>query len=320
MEEYAVEGSTRDTIAAYIDGGFRYQKEMRCKLRRMAPGDFNMETMRRELNEMLEPERISVGGVDQVRLDATRRLEFFSAQHSFCLVMSQSTMRRALGFDELADLSETQGYRGVDFGGDRGVFASRYEEKRRAWLLQAPGVVDLQGDGYVKLRCPEVESYMSSTGLESDSGLAVFKLLGGNQQSNLRLDFNNVKRKPIHPIGKLSRITFRFERPDGQLYNFRGVNHTMLLGIQRWSPQRKMEYRGSVLNPAYKPNLLEYKLAQYVEGDEGEEKRKDGGGEGTTTDEASTASSSDGDEGEEEEVNEADYDYSTDGSYTSDEP
>jgi len=216
-----------------------------------------------------------------------------------------------MGFDELADLGEDAWYRGVDFGGDRGMFVSRYDETRRAWVLQAQGVVDLMGDGYVKLRCPEVESYMPSTGLDSDTGLAVFKLLGGNQQSNLRLDFNNVKRKPIHPIGKLSRITFRFERPDGQLYNFRGVNHTMLLGIQRWSPTREMKFRGSVLNPAYKPNLLDYKLAQYVEGgSDGDEKN---------TSASTTSSSSDG-EGTEGAPNEEDYDYSTDGSYTSDEP
>lgn len=326
LEEEA--GAARDKIAEYVDARHPYQKEMRCKMRRLTAGDFDMETLRQELNDVLEPERISVAGVDRVRLDVTRRLEFFSVQRSFCFAMNRSSLRRSLGFDELADPYEKSAYRPVDFGGERSMFVSRYDETRMAWVLKAPGVVSLIGDGYVKLRCPEVESFLSSTGLVSDSGIAVFKLLGGNQQSNLRLDFNNVQRKPIHPIGRLGRITFRFERPDGQLYNFRGVNHTMLLGIQRWSPTQKMKYHGSLLNPAYKPDLLEYKLTEYDDLDDLKKKssfssgaesaagrsgeRGGSGGSGSSSSSSSSPSSS--------AVDEEAYDYSTDGSYTSDEP
>ena len=76
-----------------------------------------------------------------------------------------------------------------------------------------------------------------------------------------RFDYVALNPREINPIGKLSQLTFRFERWDGSLYNFRGVNHTMTLIIHYYSPRIDHLPRSQMisrLNPAYDASEVFY--------------------------------------------------------------
>ena len=123
----------------------------------------------------------------------------------------------------------------------------------------APGIYSLIGERYIILRCPEIEDHMfRSRAFEKyNMGLAKFNLsiLGYGQE---RFDYNSLPPRSFHPIGKLDMLSFRFERPNGQLYNFRGANHTITFLLKYYTPYQKEINTYSKLNPEYNPDYLEY--------------------------------------------------------------
>lgn len=124
----------------------------------------------------------------------------------------------------------------------------------------APGIANLLGVRYITLRCPEIEQHLYSgmTYGSHSTGLGVFKLPAGSQVSNLRFDFISQVRKPFHPIGRLSRMTLRFELSDGTLYDFKGINTQVLLAVKFLTPGKRTPLARSVLNPDYDPDFLRY--------------------------------------------------------------
>jgi hypothetical protein len=143
----------------------------------------------------------------------------------------------------------------------------------RKYSIVPPGLIDLTGDTYINMRCKEIENHMGVNGNRVETingqslteinqtigyGLAKFKLgVMGYQEE--RFDFTAFEPRDIHPIGKLSNLTFRFERWDGSLYNFRGVNHTLTLIIRYYSPKIEHVSRSkmiSQLNPSYDPSEI----------------------------------------------------------------
>ena len=86
-------------------------------------------------------------------------------------------------------------------------------------------------------------------------GLAKFKLAGFGY-GDTRLDFSSLPLREFHPIGKLTNMTFIFERPDGGMYNFRGLNHTITLAIHYFEPKQQGEFTQFDLNPNYNPDYF----------------------------------------------------------------
>lgn len=125
--------------------------------------------------------------------------------------------------------------------------------------LVAPGVYSLVGERYVILRCPEIEehSYRSLAYSKHNLGLAKFRL-GVVGYSENRVDFNKVKLREFHPIGRLSRLTLRFETSTGKPYDFKGVNHSITFAIHYLEAAQKEKFVQSVLNPNYRGNYLSY--------------------------------------------------------------
>lgn len=125
-------------------------------------------------------------------------------------------------------------------------------------VVTAPGVYSLIGDRYLIMRCPEIEhhSYRSLAYSQHSLGLAKFRL-GVMGYSDNRVDFNTAGRE-FHPLGKLSRITLRFERSNGDLYNFRGANHTITFSIKYMEARQSEPFIRSVLNPNYNPDMVQY--------------------------------------------------------------
>ena len=137
--------------------------------------------------------------------------------------------------------------------------------------IQTPGIVNLVGERFITLRSDAIEQHLSSFYSGSNSiGIGLFKL-GFSGYVDARFDFSSVKYKDLHPIGKLSSIDFRFERIDGELYNFRGLNHHMLISIKYLVPYKKPENFDYTLNTNYNPDLLEYKRTQYEKDDNSED-------------------------------------------------
>jgi hypothetical protein len=130
--------------------------------------------------------------------------------------------------------------------------------------LEPPGIYNLTGDQYVILRCKEIENVMyPSLSLDKwNLGLAKFKLsvLGYQEE---RFDYNRLPQREFHPLDRLDYLTFEFQKPDGTLYDFKGVDHTITFMIHYYRPLMNYKERAnepSKLNPHYNPNFMEYML------------------------------------------------------------
>ena len=98
--------------------------------------------------------------------------------------------------------------------------------------ITPPGIVNLRGARYIKIRCNEIEQMISRdrVGEPSTAGIAMVNLIGYGYQ-NSKYDFVHYPTKRFHPIGKLQKLTFRLERPDGTLYNTQGVDNSFLCAL-----------------------------------------------------------------------------------------
>jgi hypothetical protein len=126
-------------------------------------------------------------------------------------------------------------------------------------VLTAPGIYSLIGPKYIVMRCQEIEehSFRSLAFTKHHLGLGMIKL-GVVGYSENRMDFNKVPLREFHPIGKLTRLTIRFELPSGELYDFKGVNHNITFAIHYLEPIQQEKFNKSILNPNYDGNYLSY--------------------------------------------------------------
>jgi hypothetical protein len=141
--------------------------------------------------------------------------------------------------------------------GEVWVDALRYE-------ITSPGLVDLTGEKYVLIRCPEIESFMHRDRAHEKNhpGLGMVRL-GTNGFQEQRFDFVSFPaRKLTNPIGKLSQLTFRLEKADGTLYNARGLDHMLTLVVRYYSIVQGVAPEGNnydkLRNPAYTPNVTHH--------------------------------------------------------------
>jgi len=155
------------------------------------------------------------------------------------------------------------------------VYDDLYPDLNNIHRIQTPGIVNLVGERFITLRSDTIEKHLSSFYSGSNSiGIGLFKL-GFAGYVDARFDFSSVKYKDLHPIGKLSSIDLRFERIDGELYNFRGLNHHMLISIKYLVPYKKPGEFDYTLNTNYNPDLLEYKRTQYEKDDNSEDENNE---------------------------------------------
>lgn len=128
------------------------------------------------------------------------------------------------------------------------------------YVLASPGLVDLTGQRYILIRCPEIEQYLyKDRAFESmHPGLGMIKL-GGYGFTQQRYDFVSFPPRRLSlPIGKLSKMTFALENPDGSLYDAQGINHTLLCVIKYMVVNQTPDQTNTYLNPQYNPDLRQY--------------------------------------------------------------
>jgi hypothetical protein len=128
-------------------------------------------------------------------------------------------------------------------------------------IIIAPGLVCFTGEKYIILRCPEIEEYSFGSLAYTNNNLGIAKFrtntIGFNDE---KLFITKIPIREFHPVGKLSKITLRFETVDKNLYDFKGINHNITLAIFYYEPTFKTnEEFNSILNPNYTNNFNNYK-------------------------------------------------------------
>ena len=198
--------------------------------------------------------------------DSTDYTQFTSSDHQYSNIATTYNIE-TYGLDNVINKTFKSGIG----KGDDGYYeiANSYLDKQN---LQMPGLVNLMGDRYIKLRSNTIEQHLHNSISNSKNaiGLGLFKL-GVSGYVDSRFDFVNVKYRDFHPIGKLTSIDFRFETLDDTLYDFKGVNHHFLLNIKFYTPIQDRNVSTYILNPNYNPNMIEYKKLQYEKYDSDED-------------------------------------------------
>jgi hypothetical protein len=167
--------------------------------------------------------------------------------------------------EELAseDVAEVVPISGQDPSSPAAYACVTLELLHKTFFLEPEGLVMIAGDRFVLLRCPEVEQHLYGSAAYGNNvpGLALFKL-GVLGFADSRFDFSSVAPREFHPIGKLPKLTLRFERLAGQTYNFRGVNHHIVMVIRTWQARAgrgKIPWvPGTSMNPLYEPDISRY--------------------------------------------------------------
>jgi hypothetical protein len=124
--------------------------------------------------------------------------------------------------------------------------------------IAPPGIVNLRGARYIKVRCPELEQYMyrDRVGEPTSAGIGMVDLIGYGFQ-NQRYNFVHYPATKFHPIGRVQKLTLRLERPDGTLYDAQGVDNTMLCAITyKTTPKTTPGNETYPAAPEYNPDFI----------------------------------------------------------------
>eukprot|EP00873_Tetraselmis_striata_P043953 jgi/Tetstr1/464217/TSEL_009022.t1 len=199
-----------------------------------------------------------------------RKIRFESA-FRFWMDMEKSTIKDIIGFSELAE-DVGRDYSPYRIGKNLRVFeALPYGQAGNVYALETPGLISLLGERLVVLRCPQIEdhAFPSLSHGRFSAGLGVFKLYE-QTVAHLRFDFTKLTRLDFHPIGKLHKLRLRFERLNGQTYNFKGVDHHLFISVKFIIPRsdRTLPPPHARLNPDYDPNIMRYVVERRRERDE----------------------------------------------------
>ena len=205
-------------------------------------------------------------------------LIYFKSTKPFILDMHQSTIAEVLGFDTHTTPKENDKYSYVGYNSKKGyekLFHSR-QNSTGQHVVYAPGMMYIIGNKYLVLRCPEIEAhlYRSLAYTKYNMGLAKIRInsYGYNDE---KTSFLKVPIREFHPIGKLSKLTIRFETDTGALYDFKGVNHNLVFAVYYYEPKQENIVRDSILNPEYKPDVMTYLYKQEEQEGESDEEDED---------------------------------------------
>lgn len=136
-------------------------------------------------------------------------------------------------------------------------------------VIVAPGLLDLTGERYIVLRCLEVEAAINGSRAfeQFNAGVGMIQL-GTYGYSNQSYDYSAYPARTFQPISNLFKLSLSFQKPNGQLYDFKGLNVQVLLLIRYLAPDRTAALTRT--HPHYTPSLAVAQsrlLASEVEND-----------------------------------------------------
>jgi hypothetical protein len=223
-------------------------------------GDFSLTQLIQILNKKLINIKIESLSTPP---DVKNKIAFTSS-YPFVLDMNNSTLRDTLGFNLPQNVDSGFFTKITDHNITKNINKFRYfisKQSNSTHRIEAPGIVDLIGEKYVILNCPEIEEHstLSLSYSKHNLGLARFKLgtLGYNDEN---ISFQKTTIREFHPIGKFSRMTLIFKTQNGKLYDFKGANHNITFKIYYYQASSTIPFDKSILNPNYNPDILNYKM------------------------------------------------------------
>lgn len=240
-------------------------------------GNYDLTSLRTELNNLWG--EYNDLGFEATSLPDRKQGIYLLRSSGYVLINAEiGKLIGQIGFDTLPLTTEQESYKAVSVRDNRKVYAGVFQDDSSTYTIRASGIVNLLGYRYLILRCKEMEDHLlgSYAYIKYTPGIGLFKLASSyNDVTHLRFDFVNLVRRPFHPIGKLSKLSFRFETQDGDLYDFKGVNHQMLFVVKYLVPTQKVNFNRSILNPNYDPNYMDYmsnnRTIEYKEDSDNEE-------------------------------------------------
>jgi len=245
----------------------------------ISPGDYTFKSFVKKFNE-LSPSDLEITFEEtSTPPELTNLINIFS-KAPLIVDMKRSTIAENLGFDLYPTFNNEKKYvfkpSNISDSGLVKMFYSRKNndiEINSKYIITSPGVVYFIGNKYIILRCPEIEEhlYRSLSYSKYTLGLAKFRVesIGINSE---KLSITKIPVREFHPIGKLSRMSLRFETNKGGLYDFKGINHNIIFAIFYYEPVQKNTPAKSILNPEYKMNYIDYLYKQEeIEGDSDDE-------------------------------------------------
>ncbi len=253
-----------------------YFMQIKLQLISLIPGNYGITNFLTEVKRAFQGSSIDIenGFVDDISIRPNLR---FSSLSPFFFDMDRSTIRTVMGFDEYSYPNNEGYYTKVYYKDNKRMFgsimipvptelAALYNNASMVYKIISPGVVYLLGTRYCILRCEELDDhiYGSRAYGRFSPGIALFKMFNVNDVAHQRIDFVNLKKKPFHPIGKLDKLTLRFETSDGSLYDFKSANHLLIISIKYYVPSQKRQFSQSVLNPNYQRDFASYFLGRSI--------------------------------------------------------
>lgn len=237
----------------------QYILHIKNYMKEIETGNYDVSTLRNELN--------STWNISNINFESTTSLDrkqgkiLISSEDLIVLNAKKSTLANNLGFSTLPRASESTLYSYTTVGSNPRIFIGNFYTTDNVFKIYPPGIVNLLGERFLILRCPEIESHLLGSYAYNSTtpGMGLFKLAASyNDVTHLRFDYVSLVRKPFHPIGKLSKMTFRFELSNGKIYDFKGINHQILFVIKFLVPTQKMNFQKSILNPNYDADFMKY--------------------------------------------------------------
>jgi hypothetical protein len=281
-----------------------YYMQIQMQLITLTPGNYGITNFLTEIKRAFQGSNIDVenGFVDDISIRPNLR---FSSLSPFFLDMERSTLRTVMGFDEYAQENNDGYYTKVFYKNNKRLFgsiavpvpqevAALYNNASVVYKIISPGVVYLLGTRYCILRCEELDDHLYGSRAYGrfSPGIALFKMFNVNDVAHQRIDFVNLKKKPFHPIGKLDKLTLRFETSDGSLYDFKSANHLLVVSIKYYVPSQKRQFTQSVLNPNYQRDFASYFLGRSItykeNSEDDDDDDEDDGAAGTSTGDTTT--------------------------------
>ena len=224
-----------------------------------------------------EAENFEIGFANNSEPSELTNLINVYAKKPFILDMKRSTISETIGFDSRINENDAKNkynfkniyntnpemnkiFHSITNNNPEKEFSNGFVD---IYKIVSPGIVYFIGNKYIVMKCPEIEEhlYRSLSYSKYTLGLAKFRVdnVGIN---NERLSITKIPVREFHPIGKLAKISLRFETNLGTLYDFKGVNHNIVFAIYYYEPTQKLMPNKSLLNPEYKMNYIDYKYSQ----------------------------------------------------------
>jgi hypothetical protein len=126
--------------------------------------------------------------------------------------------------------------------------------------IKSPGMLNLTSENYLIIRCEEIENHVRGSFQMKDVSPGICVINMDVQGFSVgRMDFFSVIYKKFHPIGRLTKLEFTFERKtDGKEYDFKDIDLHFILSVNFYRPKQQIQFQKSILNPEYDPNFLGY--------------------------------------------------------------